>query len=146
MTRLTLLGAVIALAHAAPALAWLGGDAASVEIDRLHLKATLDTASAATHTRYELHTPSGTVVTQFVSPAGRVFAVAWEGPAMPDLKQVLSDYFPRYVAASGSQGPGKRVVEAPDFVVQSSGHMRAFFGRAYLPESLPQGVSLDDIR
>jgi hypothetical protein len=31
-------------------------------------------------------------------------------------------------------------------VVQSGGQMRAFFGRAYLPAQVPQGVALDDIR
>jgi Protein of unknown function (DUF2844) len=31
-------------------------------------------------------------------------------------------------------------------VVQISGHMRAFLGRAYVPQMLPAGVRAEDIR
>jgi hypothetical protein len=30
--------------------------------------------------------------------------------------------------------------------VQVSGHMRAFTGRAYLPQAIPGGVSLEDLQ
>jgi hypothetical protein len=33
--------------------------------------------------------PEGTSVRRYVSPAGKVVAVAWKGPVMPDLRQVL---------------------------------------------------------
>lgn len=137
--------ALCALACPLHALAWLGGDAASVEADRQQMNATVVTASAGTHSRYELRTPSGTVVTEYLAPSGLVFAIVWKGPALPDLRQALGAYFPRYVAAA-TQGPGQRVVEQADFVVHAGGHLRAFLGRAYLPQSLPQGVSVEDIR
>ncbi len=38
------------------------------------------------------------------------------------------------------------MVELPGLVVQSGGHMRSFAGRAYIPEALPQGVSVEAIR
>jgi hypothetical protein len=31
-------------------------------------------------------------------------------------------------------------------VVQSGGHMRAFAGRAYLPQAIPSGVDIGDLR
>ena len=145
MKRAMSIIALSALACPLPALAWLGGDAASVEADRQQMNATVVTAPAGTHTRYELHTPSGTVVTEYLAPSGLVFAIVWKGPALPDLRQALGPYFPRYVAAA-TQGPGQRVVEQADFVIYAGGHMRAFLGRAYLPQSLPQGMSVEDIR
>jgi hypothetical protein len=38
------------------------------------------------------------------------------------------------------------VIEQPGFVVERSGHQRAFAGRAYVPQLLPAGVLPDVIR
>ena len=87
---------------------------------------------------HEIAAPSGTVVREFVSPAGKVFAVAWSGPTLPDLKQVLGPYFDTYVAAlQQRKARGPVSVVLPGLVVQSSGHMRAFVGKAYLPDGMP---------
>jgi hypothetical protein len=37
-------------------------------------------------------------------------------------------------------------IQEPGLVVQSSGHARGFFGRAYVPGMLPPGVTPDQIR
>ena len=141
-------GAVLVAASAAwPASASLGGTQASVETDRLQVGATLRVLPSAAYTVHELQTPSGTVVREFVSPAGIVFGVAWHGPSMPDLRQVLGTYFDRYVEASATRkARGPVAIEQPGLVVQSAGHPRAFVGRAYIPEALPQGVTADAIR
>jgi hypothetical protein len=138
--------ALAALSVPVPALAWLGGDAASIKADRQHMNATVVTAAAGNYTRFEIHTPSGTLLTEYLSPSGRVFAVAWKGPALPDLRQALGGFFSRYIAAGEAQGLGRRVIEEPGLVVHAGGHMRAFVGRAFIPESIPQGVSVEDIR
>ena len=66
---------------------------------------------------------------------------------MPDLRQVLGSYFDRYVeAAAQRKARGPVTIEQPGLVVQSSGHMRAFVGKAYIPEALPPGVSADSIQ
>jgi hypothetical protein len=77
-----------------------------------------------------------------------VFAVAWQGALMPDLRQTLGRYFDRYTAAASEKRAGRRqvAVRDSDLVVQSSGHMRSFSGRAYLPKLLPQGVTLEELR
>ena len=124
----------------------LGGDAASVNADQLELNATLRTTPASQFTQFELQMPSGTMVREYVSPAGSVFAVTWEGPSLPDLRQVLGSYFQQYVDAIQGGGVGSRVVEQPGLVVYSGGHMRAFRGRAYVPQLLPQGVTADAIQ
>jgi hypothetical protein len=99
---------------------------------------------------HEIKAPGGTVVNEYVSPAGRVFAVAWHGPFVPDMQQILGAYFQQYSAALQSQprhyGHRPLNIQEPGLVVQTGGHMRAYSGRAYVPEMLPQGVKADEIK
>ncbi|HEY1459218.1 MAG TPA: DUF2844 domain-containing protein [Casimicrobiaceae bacterium] len=136
------------LGAALPAHATLGGIEASVFADQSQISATLRTMPNARYTIHELRAPSGTVVREYVAPTGIVFAVAWQGPAMPDLRQVLGAHFDEYVAAvaASHNRRGPVSVQLPGLVVQSGGHMRGFIGKAYVPETLPPGVSLDDVR
>jgi len=48
--------------------------------------------------------------------------------------------------AARTQGSGPRASQQPGLVVQSGGHMRAFFGRAYIPQMLPRGISAAEIQ
>jgi hypothetical protein len=144
------LGFVLLLAALLPlkAVAALGGPASSVETDQTHMKAMREVKTGTAYTVHEITTPSGTVLREFVSSAsGQVFAVTWQGPFMPDLKQVLGDHFATFVEAAGKEriGRGNASVNRPEVVIHSGGHMRAFEGKAYLPGQLPQGVSLEDI-
>jgi hypothetical protein len=133
---------------AAPAMAALGGDAASVTEDVSRLKAQLRVTSKQGYAIHELQGESGTVVREFVSSTGKVFGVAWNGPVLPDMRQVLGNYHARLAAATNAnrrpQGP--LVINAGDLVLYSGGHMRAYTGRAYVPQMLPEGVSPDAIR
>ena len=132
-----------------PAWASLGGDAASVQADQAQMKATLRTTTPSPRfTLFEMQTPSGTLIREYVSPGALVFAVAWEGPTLPDLQQLLGTHFEPYVDGTSRQegGGGPRVVKLPGLVVFSGGQMRAFAGRAYVPQSIPSGVSLEEIR
>jgi hypothetical protein len=143
LAGVALLAGVVAL----PAHAALGGSEASVEADRLKVDGTQRVLRTAAYTVHEVQAPSGTVVREYVSPEGLVFGVAWHGPSMPDLRQVLGSYFDRYVdAATQRKARGPITIEQPGLVVQSSGHMRAFVGRAYIPEALPPGVGADSIK
>ena len=108
---------------------------------------TTTTAAAAPFTMQEHSLPSGTVVRQYVAN-GKVFAVSWQGPSMPDLRRLLGDdYFTQYrqAAAASRSGRGHLHVQDPGLVVQSSGHMRAFSGKAYVPQLLPKGVDLEQL-
>ena len=130
-----------------PALATLGGDAASVQADLGALNGTLHVSPQSGSTVYEIAAPSGTTIREYLSSAGAVYAVSWEGPVLPDLRQVLGSYFPAYVETSRAQGPARPlVVQQPGFVFESAGSMRAFFGKAYVPRLLPAGVCGDAIR
>ena len=140
--------ALVSLALSDPAAATLGEDVNSVRADQAQTGGSLQITGAANFAVHEIQLPSGTVVKEFVSPAGMVFAVSWQGPSIPDLQQVLGRYFGQYTGAAKAQGagPGARMTQQPGLVVQSGGHMRAFFGRAYVPQMLPRGVLADDIR
>ncbi|MBW0448864.1 DUF2844 domain-containing protein [bacterium M00.F.Ca.ET.228.01.1.1] len=112
-------------------------------------------ASASTTTAYTVRQTTlgnGTVVREYLAADGSVFGIAWNGPQMPDLNEMLGSYFPQYVAGvkaaraarGGARGPV--AVDQSSLVVQSGGHMGAFSGRAWLPPALPAGVSGSDIQ
>lgn len=146
--RWTLGVAVLVQALSLPALAALGGDMSSVTNDLAKMKGTLRTMTAAAYTVHEIQTPSGTVVREYVAPTGKVFAVAWRGPKMPDLQQTLGVYFEQLTAAPRPAHPDHAhfFVTEPGFVLQSTGHMRAYLGRAYVPQLLPPNVAITDIQ
>jgi len=133
------------------AFAALGGDATSVQLDQSQMKGSLHSAQKATYAVHEITAPTGTVVREYVSPTGKVFGVAWQGPFVPDLQQLLGTYFDQYSKAAKSAkqahvGRQPLFIQQPGLVVQTGGHMRSYTGRAYVPEMLPQGVIADAIR
>jgi len=150
--RATLLSLSLAclLSQGLPQRAWaaLGGSAASVESDRVSMKGLTRPVPTGTLQKQELQLPSGTVVTEYLTSNGLVYAVAWHGPALPDLHQVLGNYFANYQAAARQPVVRHRLVRlsSPDIVIESSGKMRAFLGRAWVPAMLPAGVTSADIR
>jgi Protein of unknown function (DUF2844) len=97
---------------------------------------------------HALRLPSGTLVHEYLR-GGKVFAVAWGGAVLPDLRLLLGAYFEPYVQSPQSRGTGHhhmRVVATPEWVVQSAGHHESFVGRAWLPAQLPAGFDLDTVR
>jgi len=154
-TMIATIGLVVAtvfVAVALPLLAWaeLGGTIASVRNDTVHMKGTLRSAATQAYTLHQIRTPTGHVVHEYAAADGRIFAISWAGPTIPDLRQLLGEnYFAKFqqVAAERKHyGRGPVLIETPEFVFQQTGHLRDFHGRAYLPLSLPQGVDASAIR
>ena len=149
---LPLTGLLLLLLVPRPAAAVLGGEAASVQGDQVHMQGSLRTTQAEAFTVHEIKATTGTVVREYVSPSGKVFAVAWEGPWLPDMKQLLGPYFEQFSAAVAQSQAGTRVARRPlhieqrGLVVDLAGHMRSFAGRAYIPEMLPQALRTEEIR
>lgn len=149
LKKCVLAGAVFAAALSPRiADAGLGQPASSVQADAAQFKGSI---KAAEHTGYrvqEIQLPSGTLVREFIGPDGNVFAVAWNGPTVPNLRQTLGQYFDNFVAAAQARhGDHHHLqIQQSDLVVQTAGHMRAFSGRAYLPQAVPAGVSIGDLR
>ena len=129
------------------AAAALGEPETSVKSDVAELRGSIRTAERATYRVHEIRLPSGTLVREFTAPDGNVFAVAWSGPTMPNLRQTLGRYFDSYAAAAKAHHSRHRQVQIhrSDLVVQAAGHMRAFSGLAYLPPAIPYGVHIGDL-
>ena len=131
----------------APALAALGDDATSVESDRASLKGALRVTERVDYAVHEIQTAAGITVREYLAPNGKVFAVTWQGPGRPDLGQLLGKYGQQL--AQQPRRPHynhhQLSIQTPDVVVQSSGRMRLFFGRAWAPALVPENFSLNDI-
>ncbi|QQC63040.1 DUF2844 domain-containing protein [Paraburkholderia ginsengisoli] len=114
--------------------------------------ASSSTSASASYDVRETTFGNGTVVREYLAADGTVFGLAWRGPQMPDLNDLLGSYFPQYVAGvktvraarGGARGPVS--VDQSGLVVRSGGHMGAFSGQAWLPPALPAGVSGSDIQ
>jgi uncharacterized protein DUF2844 len=147
-----LLGAALMFSvFSLPARAALGGNLTSVEQDKIQMKATAEVRQSDAYAVHEIKAPHGTVVREYVSPAGKVFGVVWQGPFMPDLHQLLGSYSPQYSAAlreEHAKRPGRHPlnINQPGLVIETSGHMRAYYGRVFVPELLPQAVNAGEIR
>jgi hypothetical protein len=151
VTRVLL--AALLLALPLPAMAVLGDNAASVLTDQARMKGTLRSVDNGTYVMHEITSGAGTVVREFVSPAGVVFGVAWEGQFPPDLQQLLGPYYQQAQRAeqAGTQEQQPRrsrapvVIKTPGLVLYETGHMRSFHGQAYIPQLVPQGIQVSEI-
>ena len=137
-------------AGALPGWAALGDSAESVVTDQAKFQAQRKMVAMPEYTIHEINRPDGGVIREYVTPAGKVFGVSWSGPAMPDLTQLLGAYHAEFRdtlrAQPKSYGRRPAAVHNADLVVESSGRMRAFQGRAYLNSMLPKGVPPETIK
>ncbi len=140
--------AALALLAATPALAALGADVSSVEADVAHMKGAVRVTESSAYSVHEISTNHGMRVREFTGSDGKVFAVAWDGPVNPDLRQVLGSYYEQFVSAAAAVHGSHRhlAIEQPGLVVQNNGRLRAFAGRAWVPSMLPQNFSVDQIQ
>jgi Protein of unknown function (DUF2844) len=133
-----------------PAAAHLGGDANSVDTDRQVLHARLRSVPMQQYNLHEIRTQSGALLHEYETRGGTVFAVTWQGPLPPDLRQLFGNYYSRYQTAASAKGqPGlhrQLNIAGPELVVQSTARPRAFMGRAYIPSLVPAGVSIADLQ
>jgi hypothetical protein len=140
--------AIFATAH--PVQAALGESDDSVESDRKALSAMR--GAITVYNGYAIHQvdSDSTIVREYVSATGIVFAVAWNGLVHPDLTQLLGSYADEYERGleQTPREPGRRRlrVKTNEVVVEKWGHMRNLQGRAYVPALIPPGVSVDEIK
>jgi hypothetical protein len=129
--------------------ATLGEPEITVQSDVAQLRASSKSSEDRVGYRvHEIQLPTGTVLREFVAPDGNVFAVAWNGPTKPNLRQAFGKYFDALISAPRPKFADHRhlQIQQGDLVVQGSGHMRAgFSGRAYLVSAIPSGVNLGDL-
>jgi hypothetical protein len=128
----------------------LGESAYSVEMDREALSAVPSANEARNgYTVQELDTDS-TMIREYISPSGVVFAIVWNGLVHPDLTQLLGSYADEYETAlqqtSLEPDRSRLRVQTNRVIVEKWGHMRNLQGRAYAPALIPPGVSIDEIK
>ena len=132
------------------AQATLGANSASVQDDLAHMKGSLQVREVNGYGVHEIQAASGTRVREYVSSAGTVFGVAWQGPFIPDLRQLLGAYFDQYAASVKAQkatyvGRHPLNIQGPGLVIQTTGHMRGYNGRVCVPALLPAGAKLEEL-
>lgn len=159
---LAFVASALSVCAAAPAYAVLGGQpmsapqgatstSAKAVVRAASASGASDATAAANYTVRSTTLASGTIVNEYLTTDGVVFGIAWHGPQVPDLPGLLGSYFPQYQQGLKAQraargGRGQVSVQDPGLVVLSYGHMGNFAGSAYLPQSLPAGVSASDIQ
>jgi hypothetical protein len=138
----------ILTATAFPAGATLGGSVESVGAGQSRLHAKRAVVDRQNYTVHEISSNDGTVIREYVTPGGKVFGVSWSGPTIPDLAQLLGGYNAEFQNSLRSKRVGRKtaIVRNPDLVVESTGHTRAFQGRAYLNSIIPNGVTEDVVK
>lgn len=132
------------------AQAALGGTAASVQQDSTALRGTtVSMTSMQGYDRHEIKTADGANVREFASSDGAVFAVSFDGPAIPDLKTMLGTHYDDYLAAAKAHRGNHHVmsfVTSDGLSVSITKLPRGFRGEAHLPALLPRGVAVQDLR
>jgi hypothetical protein len=124
----------------------LGGTVSTVETDRVRMKSALvGIDQRGPYTVHTIQSPTGTTIREYYGPNGRVFAVAWQGPWQPDLRQLFGDYFTRFQervqsARRTRTARGRVAIDDGTLVVKIGGHLHAIAGVAYVPQLLPLGV------
>jgi Protein of unknown function (DUF2844) len=106
---------------------------------------------STTMQRYELHeitTSGGTVIHEYMTLQGKIFAVTWYGPFPPNLQQLFGSYYQQFQGAApaathfhGSTHRMLSIVER-DLVIREFARMRSYRGKAFVPSLIPAGVSI----
>jgi hypothetical protein len=131
-----------------PAWAALGDDVSSVDSDLRVLGGQRRMVVNAGYNLHQITTPDGSVVKEFVSPVGKVFGISWQGHSMPNIQQLLGSYMTKVRQAERTQVIRRRalLIQTDDLVFSSSGHLRSFRGRAYVPSLVPGNVKAEVVQ
>jgi hypothetical protein len=129
--------------------AGLGGDVAGALADGSEMHGVVNSITLAKYDIEEITADTGMRMREYVNRDGVVFAVSWAGPVLPDLQRLLGAHYVEYTTALAALNhPGLHRslrMALPELIVESSGHLRAYAGRAYLPALVPAGVPAADL-
>jgi hypothetical protein len=131
-----------------PAWAALGSDVSSVDSDAQVLRGQHIRLAKVGYNLHQITTPDGSVVNEFVSPAGTVFGVSWNGHFAPNLQQLLGTYMTNFQQGQRTQYVRRRAVtiQGDNFVYSSFGVGRNFRGRAYVPGLVPANLTAEVVQ
>ena len=141
--------ALLLSASAATAFAGLGGAPSAPGPRILSNTSAPAFTPASSYTDLKKTLDSGTELHEYVNSNGTVFAVSWQGPYMPDLKEMLGTRFQDLLDHVRTQSRGARSqvrLAREDLVIYSGGRPGAFEGRAWIPALLPAGFDTGAIQ
>jgi hypothetical protein len=126
-----------------PAWAALGDDVSSVDSDVQALGGKHVMVAKVGYNMHQITAADGSVVNEFVSLAGTVFGISWQGQGVPNLQQLLGSYMTNLQQVQRTQVVRRRAVtiQGDNFVFTSFGRMRNFRGRAYVPGLVPANLT-----
>jgi len=133
------------------AIAELGGTVSTVETDQHRMSATRRVSQAQAYSVHEMRTANNSVIREYVSPQGKVFAVSYQGQFLGEANSLLAGYAQQIGAAlkttrNGQHRGGPVHVTLPGVIYHATGHMRSYVVYAYLTDSVPQGVNLGELQ
>lgn len=125
-----------------PAWAALGDNVSSVASDAQVLGGQHKMVARVGYNLHQITASDGSVVNEFVSPAGVVFGVSWQGHSLPKFSQILGSHMADFRNGQRLNHVPRRAVtiQSGDFVLTSIGHNGSFRGRAYVPSLLPAAL------
>lgn len=144
--------ALLALAGLSPAAAELGGNGETIRQDAARETGTVASTTLGRYTVFTITTkedPPQLTIREYLSDSGVVFGLAWQGARHPNTLRLLGAYA---IAPGTPLRPGS--VQQPRFsrritdqvVLEAGGHIGDFWGRAYAPALLPDGLSPDVVK
>jgi hypothetical protein len=133
------------------AMAELGGTLSTVQADQHRMSATRQVRQSAAYSVHEMRTATNSVIREYVSPQGKVFAVRYEGQFLGEANSLLAGYATPIGTAikttrSGLHRGGPVHVSLPGVEYHATGHMRSYVVYAVLTDSVPQGVNLGELQ
>jgi hypothetical protein len=139
---------LLMLMASVPAWAVLGEDVSSVDSDVQVLHGQHVMVAKVGYNLHQIIHPDGSVVNEFVSPAGIVFGVSWQGHSVPNLQQLLGTYITNLQQGQRTQWVRRRAVtiQGDNFVFSSMGHLRFFKGRAFVPGLVPANLTAEVVQ
>jgi hypothetical protein len=131
-----------------PAWASLGDTVSSVDADAQALGGRHEMVAREGFNLHQIMLQDGSVVNEYVSPAGTVFGVSWEGHFVPNLHQLLGTYMANLQQGQRTQVVPRRAItiQGDNFVFHSMGHLRSFRGRAYVPGLIPANLTAEVVQ
>ncbi len=128
-----------------PAFAVLGESETSIEKVRQHYngEALQSPQTFKTYSRNSFKSPDGFIIREFINPSGQVFAVAWKGPAHPDLSLLMGQYFDEVRVKNREPHQARKPYlrrQTENVVITKWGHMSDLHGYAIIPSLTPPGV------
>ena len=122
----------------------LGSNIASVMAEKTEFNSQLTTSNQYGVTVYIQTLSSGTVIQEYASADGVIFALSWSGRELPNLQVILGNYFKDYLTGI-KQSRGAFSINTESIAIQSAGMMGAFQGFAFLPKQAPVGFTIKNL-